>query len=978
MPPTKRKAEVEEGSATTPTKKSKIEIRAEAKERARQYAESLKAKKTGVAVAAPFSAGKASASKKSTTAAGAKRQRAVARKSTGGIIADDESTPKRKSRKSVAAAATTTTTNASFRFSPPTDEATPSIGPRGTPVRSPDYQSASAGATASSSSAAAAGSSSSRPSPAYQFGGANRRGDERRDVDEDEEMEDQDAAVKHTMSPDEKKKALDRARAYSEKLRMQKGGAPAARESAQPPPAAASATTSAQSTTNAQKPSFQPPASVADIFSPKKRTNEQHRPSASVATAHPPIGFDPTQPWPPVGHRLPTAAYCGCGPTPGSRTARSDLCTTTTDVIGGGGGSSRFRESMKGVPPVDPPHGSYAFGEKEDYERKMPAVVRPCPPGSVGVPRNRKDGGGCGNQIDLPVPVNDNTFDAAAAAPKPNEGILHAIARANALVSTATSFNRRRRANMGIHSEGTPSSTVGNGKEKSFEVMKTQQLRTNVHFSVDPPVDSTTDDSKTAETMQEAEHAGKEEIVVESTVEEGHATNAKLNSLFQKIVGKIVTGVKYLMFAQLILGFLYLSTHKYIGEPITTLTVDDKRMRLWPSFLKPLNVAHTIEEIVDAKSEAEAKREVSCFIDHPSDFYFSGEDLDGDSICGGKYKECPLWGRCHGGILRDCNDGGGEFEGLQRFVPSQKGDGCVPSIASLDLVRVVQDTLFSMTASQKCHSSDRLGHHDVHLEEPFPLFRITKVAERVNGMAGSNSTVGGIDVSPELLSWLSPVFDSSIVRHGSLSSRSEGRIDAIGLAPEVSPNSLPLTVACTAKIISWEMIEFFGNFTTSVLGIVAKFLWDFMFNNPIPSFVALTLIMIAYYIRRELQHKAKVREFLRVVLDAVYDRLAECDDNEGYASLMLRDDVGHDMYPTNVRERNFVYNDVWPRVVLEVRADNRVQKFRKEAGGKSLEHWQFHLQPKRGRRLRKSFGSTPSKDSGVSSVKDAAPQQRDP
>eukprot|EP01082_Thalassiosira_pseudonana_P011144 g9890.t1 g9890 contig4:807606-810547(+) len=955
MPPTKRKAEVEEGSATTPTKKSKIEIRAEAKERARQYAESLKAKKAGVAVAAPFSAGKASASKKSTTAAGAKRQRAVA-----------------KSPREASLPMMNLLPNARVANQWQQQQRRRQM---------PHYQSASAGATASSSSAAAAGSSSSRPSPAYQFGGANRRGDERRDVDEDEEMEDQDVAVKHTMSPDEKKKALDRARAYSEKLRMQKGGAPAARESAQPPPAtaAASATTSAQSTTNAQKPSFQPPASVADIFSPKKRTNEQHRPSASVATAHPPIGFDPTQPWPPVGHRLPTAAYCGCGPTPGSRTARSDLCATTTDVIGGGGGgSSRFRESMKGVPPVDPPHGSYAFGEKEDYERKMPAIVRPCPPGSVGVPRNRKDGGGGGNQIYLPVPVNDNTFDAAAAAPKPNEGILHAIARANALVSTATSFNRRRRANMGIHSEGTPSSTVGNGKEKSVEVIKTQQLRTNVHFSVDPPVDSTTDDSKTAETMQEAEHAGKEEIVVESTVEEGHATNAKLNSLLQKIVGKIVTGVKYLMFAQLILGFLYLSTHKYIGEPITTLTVDDKRMRLWPSFLKPLNVAHTIEEIVDAKSEAEAKREVSCFIDHPSDFYFSGEDLDGDSICGGKYKECPLWGRCHGGILRDCNDGGGEFEGLQRFVPSQKGDGCVPSIASLDLVRVVQDTLFSMTASQKCHSSDRLGHHDVHLEEPFPLFRITKVAERVNGMAGSNSTVGGIDVSPELLSWLSPVFDSSIVRHGSLSSRSEGRIDAIGLAPEVSPNSLPLTVACTAKIISWEMIEFFGNFTTSVLGIVAKFLWDFMFNNPIPSFVALTLIMIAYCIRRELQHKAKVREFLRVVLDAVYDRLAECDDNEGYASLMLRDDVGHDMYPTNVRERNFVYNDVWPRVVLEVRADNRVQKFRKEAGGKSLEHWQFHLQPKRGRRLRKSFGSTPSKDSGVSSVKDAAPQQRDP
>jgi hypothetical protein len=111
---------------------------------------------------------------------------------------------------------------------------------------------------------------------------------------------------------------------------------------------------------------------------------------------------------------------------------------------------------------------------------------------------------------------------------------------------------------------------------------------------------------------------------------------------------------------------------------------------------------------------------------------------------------------------------------------------------------------------------------------------------------------------------------------------------------------------------------------------------------------------------------AKIQDLLEPVLEAAYDRLAQCDNNEGYAALMLRDDVGRDMYPTNLRERTFLYTDVWPRVILEVHSDNRVSKFRKEANGKILEHWDLHKQSKKGRILRKSLGSTPKLDAGVS------------
>ena len=96
------------------------------------------------------------------------------------------------------------------------------------------------------------------------------------------------------------------------------------------------------------------------------------------------------------------------------------------------------------------------------------------------------------------------------------------------------------------------------------------------------------------------------------------------------------------------------------------------------------------------------------------------------------------------------------------------------------------------------------------------------------------------------------------------------------------------------------------------------------------------------------------------MLEATYDRLAECPDSDGgFAALHLRDEVGHDMYPTSWSKRHWMNDDVWPRVKLEILADNRVRKYRKVADGKDLEHWDFAIQSKRGRRLRKSL--TPAK-----------------
>jgi len=155
-------------------------------------------------------------------------------------------------------------------------------------------------------------------------------------------------------------------------------------------------------------------------------------------------------------------------------------------------------------------------------------------------------------------------------------------------------------------------------------------------------------------------------------------------------------------------------------------------------------------------------------------------------------------------------------------------------------------------------------------------------------------------------------------------------------------------------------------FVLGVFGYAAKLAWHYISNYTIASILILGACYIVHlYIKRK-RRLAKTQELFKSVLDAAYDRLAQCDNNEGYAALMLRDDIGRDLYPTNQRERAFLYNNVWPGVIVEVHSDNRVRKFRKEANGKNLEHWDLHTQSKKGRILRKSLGSTPKLDAGVS------------
>jgi len=658
----------------------------------------------------------------------------------------------------------------------------------------------------------------------------------------------------------------------------------------------------------------------------------------------------------------------------------------------------------------------------------MPA--RPSPPGRNGSVEEketdsaRNEAGEQASGDSVPAAATDNApVPAAPATPTANTAFLSAaISRANALVSSVAGSNLKRRESLGIRSTNNNGNqnnqTEGQTETLGLPPRSVIQTETQMDADLAEELDSTTADGvkspvdppvvdsapiKYAATLQKFREAGgaisNPEIKVEdnsddydaATVSGEHTSEVGENEENKVSANEYVEDrkpssflkrgcfaiLKLIMFVQMSCGIIYLA---YNYAPTCTLyNWNDYSI---PSI--PIHVKATIGKFASwrpyygtgapdelSQTEMEATEEVSpCFINHPN-WDTSDEDLDNDHyVCETNYKQCPPWGRCHAGKLLDCTDGGGLFD-MYRFVPNEKEDGCVPSPEANVFVKVVQDVLVGMTTAQTCRSSDRIKEPEaVLLEDPFPLFSLEKVVEKVREALGLENA--GI-MSPVFLLWLYPVFDSDLVRFGSLSGDSGDDLDAMGLGSGISPSSLSLPLDCTMKLLLWELLEYFGHSTLALVTFSFKKVWFLVNNYPLYTFGALALWKLAEMIQRKRKHRAKVLELFGIVLQAVYDRLSECEDHEGYAGLLLRDDVGHDMYPTSFRERQFVNDFVWPRVALEILADNRVRKFHRVANGKQLEHWDFAIQSKRGWKLRKSMGTPDSKVKG-----DVTPIKREP
>jgi hypothetical protein len=615
-----------------------------------------------------------------------------------------------------------------------------------------------------------------------------------------------------------------------------------------------------------------------------------------------------------------------------------------------------------GVGAVDPD------GSHDDDERKMSTATKPCPPGH--------------NEIQSkPSPpalnCNDNHVDTCPPTPMTVEtetGLLHtAISRAKAIVSSTTVASQQHRMLMGVRSSqtNTEASSVSmqdDDEHNSGVRGRTMDRIASVNAdrskdkSIDPPsipYSATLHKLRVSSGSATMSPVGRSQNdstnVIPSTVAGEHTSEVgappaslatttaseSSNALFT-ILKKSLIGIGALiMFVELGLGFWYLcsTTSTTIGTNVLTTSITP---------------------------EVEF---VSCFMDYPILVTDDDEQTLYEEVkCEGKHHKCPHWGRCHGGKLIDCTDDVKTLAGRNLFVPSEKGDSCVVSPPTKELVETVKNTLMSMTSDYFC---DTMVDGVLLQNETFPLFSLEKVASKVQNIQGE-----GFDA--DLLIWLFPAFNSDSVRFGSLVGNDNDVLDGIGLGDIVSPDSLPFTLSCKMKLYLRELFDYFIHSVLALVKYLATIALFIVWQYPVYSFCVMGFAYVARIVQRRRRHNAKVRELFGIVREAAYDRLCECDDDTGYAALLLRDDVGHYMYPTSFVKRQFMNDYVWPRVVLEVRGDNRVRKFRKMNAGKELEHWDFAVQSKKGWRLRKSLGGTTPVGTPGSKPEHALSPKRDP
>ena len=588
--------------------------------------------------------------------------------------------------------------------------------------------------------------------------------------------------------------------------------------------------------------------------------------------------------------------------------ARFDASTTTTKL--GRNGPTKLqqlRDSMRNVPAVK----SASTGADNDDK----STARPSPPGKV-------------------VSVVASAATTSVSAPTPNAaqennvsndeddngGILKAsISRAHQLVSSVAFVNRQRRSKLGIKSDST-------GDDDSIPSSTAEGDVTQIASpSMDPP----------SSDIAGAEEKIEDKLVEESPIDESDVVDEPRVSFGKKIAGLICMVLKCVSILPLAIGAFYL---------LFSLQGD--------SSVVQLESTSAIDDAVP----------LACFANYPSGFHSSDENMAEDDGCGGTYIQCPQWGRCHGGTLIDCHDEDGDWQGLDRFVPNEGGRACIPSDSALMISEVVQNALINTTVAQSCRSSDMIADPaSVLLQEPYPLFSLDVVSWKVNEASEVNITL-----SAGLLLWLQPVFDSGLVSFGHLS-ESDSVPNAIGLSSKVPEHKLPVPFSCKTKFIFAELFGLLARVFYRTVVLLLQIFWKYIVTYPKSSPVVLLFFGSVVIIRNKKKHRAKVREIFHVVKEEAYDRLAHCDGSGGYAALHLRDDVGHALYPSNMRERLFMYNHVWPQVIDDVRGDNRVRKFRKSAGGKQLEHWDLNTNSKRGWQMRKTPNKTPAKPVGTRS-----------
>eukprot|EP00521_Asterionellopsis_glacialis_P018139 CAMPEP_0195296444 /NCGR_PEP_ID=MMETSP0707-20130614/19483_1 /TAXON_ID=33640 /ORGANISM="Asterionellopsis glacialis, Strain CCMP134" /LENGTH=688 /DNA_ID=CAMNT_0040357961 /DNA_START=39 /DNA_END=2105 /DNA_ORIENTATION=+ len=287
----------------------------------------------------------------------------------------------------------------------------------------------------------------------------------------------------------------------------------------------------------------------------------------------------------------------------------------------------------------------------------------------------------------------------------------------------------------------------------------------------------------------------------------------------------------------------------------------------------------------------------------------------GIKSCQGDPIPCPDLAACSGGYLRSCLD-------HRHFEVSEGMDDCVLTKSTLELIDKLESSLANLTVEHICDSDG--SDLAVDVGGIAPMFR----TENITDFPQDDHTIVLV---------LSYAVRTSSLR---LDQTSDGEI-ILGLSDDYVTSRLPYPFDCWIKMVALNLISFLWNQVIVhlfwFLINVIKFVATTTMKYPLASFAAFCFLWIIRTVRLARRSRRRVRMDAVKVREVAYDKLQH--QAQEYAVLHLRDEVAHELYPSSKKQRAYIIKEVWPRVISDVKQDNRISKSCVLMQGKPRDVW---------------------------------------
>ena len=106
------------------------------------------------------------------------------------------------------------------------------------------------------------------------------------------------------------------------------------------------------------------------------------------------------------------------------------------------------------------------------------------------------------------------------------------------------------------------------------------------------------------------------------------------------------------------------------------------------------------------------------------------------------------------------------------------------------------------------------------------------------------------------------------------------------------------------------------------------------------SAISCFMVWAIYHLQRRHRMHKKLMQDVANVKQLTYALLME-DANAQHVVMYLRDEIAMHLFPTSKAERGYIISKVWPRVVSDVRHNNRVLKSSTLVQGTPRDVWQW-------------------------------------